>query len=199
MILYCSKSWETGFGSLSASGSSMWATWPKLSIELVVVIDCVNRLYLWVKCACTTSFIFGLSAHPPLSAPVFWLGNVLSPRCKNKPIKHVCFSGKSVCGLLGSSVSVIQTQHNIEDLHVEGKGVRWYGYFLFKCLLQWGLAASSGLNHIRPTFLMDHFSTICVFLIQIFVGFRSGRLNHFVPFAVHLAIQDMLLVYNLSL
>lgn len=160
MILYCSKLWETGFGSLSASGSSMWATWPKLSIELVVVIDCVSRLYIYEWGARALRRLSSACLHIHLfSAPVFWLGNVLSPRCKNKPIKHVCFSGKSVCGLLGSSVSVIQTRHNIEDLRVEGKGVRWYGYFLFKCLLQWGPAASSGLNHIHPRFLMDDFST----------------------------------------
>lgn len=143
---------------------------------------CCDRLreqtvYLRVRCACTMSFIFGLSTHPPLSAPVFWLGNVLSPRCKNKPIKHVCFSGKSVCGLLGSSVSVIQTRHNIEDLLVEGKGVRWYGYFLFKCLLQWGPAASSGLNHIRPSF----FLLFAFFLNTDFCGFLVRTLNHFVP------------------
>lgn len=65
--------------------------------------------------------------------------------------------------------------------------------FLFKCLLQWGPAASSGLNHIRRSFLMDHFSTFVFFLCR-FVSVSGQDVEPLCLFVVHLTIQDVLLV-----
>lgn len=107
---------------------------------LVVVIDCVNRLYICVGvCVVHTycaSYILSLS-----SCAFFFSSSVLAlkkppqPRCKNKPITSGHFPGKSVSGCLNSGRYVIQTLHAlhteaIEEIYLwRGRGTT----LLFSC------------------------------------------------------------------